>query len=148
MLKEKIEKEYVESYKARDEFKIGILRLIRSVIKNSEIELKRDLTDDEIIQLLKREVKQRKDTLQTYTESGHSEAAEHEKTEIDFISSYLPTQLSDDDLRTIVKEAIESLSANSISQMGQVIAQIMKEHGNEVDGARVSSMTKEILLNQ
>ena len=146
MLKEKIEKDYIDSYKMKDEFKIGILRLIRSTIKNSEIETKRDLTDDEVIQILKREVKQRKDTLQTYEKSGHQEAAEHEKTEIEFISSYLPAQLDDNELKAIIAKVIETLNANSISQMGQVIALVMKKHGNEVDGAKVSAIAKELLL--
>lgn len=148
MLRDKIQNDYIDSYKAKDEFKIGVLRLIRSAIKNAEIESKKELSDDDVIQILKKEAKQRKDTISTYEETGHAEAAEHEKLELEFINAYLPTQMNDEELKSLVLLAIQQLAATNMSQMGQVIALVMKDHGNEVDGARVSAIVKELLLKQ
>lgn len=145
MLRDKIESDYLEAYKAKDEFKIGVLRLLRSAIKNAEIEAKASLSDQEVIQILKRETKQRKDTILTYEKSGHAEAAAKELEEIKLLETYLPKQLDDIELKEIVEEAIGQIGAKDMSQMGQVIALVMKDHGDNVDGGRVSKIVRDFL---
>lgn len=142
-LQSQIEKDFIEVYKQKIEERISVLRMLKSAIKNSEIEKKSELTSDEIIAILKKEIKQRKDTILTYQKANRDEAIIDEQKEIDIISAYLPKQLNEDEIRIIVKNIIEETKANSLNQMGQVIGKFMKDHGSEADGGLVSQIVKE-----
>ncbi len=144
-LVDKINTDFIQAYKLRDEFTSGVLRMIKSSLKNEEIAKKSALSDEEAIKVLKKEAKQRKDSAIEYRNGGKSETAENEEKEASLIETYLPQQLSEEDIRILVTNKIQDLGAASQSDMGKVIGSIMAEHGKVVDGAIVSRLTKELL---
>jgi len=144
-LKEQIAQEYLTAYKSKDELKVAVLRLLKSVLQNSEIAKKEDLTDDDVIAAIKREVKQRKETIETYKNAGKTEAIEAEEKEIAVLEQYLPNQLSEEDTINIVDAKITELGATDVSKIGQVIGAIMKDHGGEIDGGLVAKLVNQKL---
>lgn len=145
MIKEKIEKDCLDAYKARDEFKTSVLRMVKTAIKNAEINNRHDATDEEVVTLLKKEIKQRKDTALLYNSSGKSEAALGEEREISLLSTYLPQQLDESKSRELVIATIKELGAGNPSDAGNVIGKIMKEYGSSVDGSEIAKIVREEL---
>jgi len=144
-IKDQIEKNYIDAYKSREELKISVLRLVKSALKNEEISKKKELSEDEVIAVLKREAKQRKDSIEEFKKGNKLEAAKKEGSELSIIESYLPEQLSEDDVRNIVIATKDELGISDASQMGKLIGAVMAKHGNSVDGSLVSKIAREIL---
>lgn len=144
-LKEQIEHDFIDAYKNREELKISVLRLVKSALKNEEISKRKELTEDEVVAVLKREAKQRKDSIEEFRKADKLEAAQKEESELLIIESYLPEQLSEDDVRNIVLAIKNELGISDISQMGKLIGAVMAKHGNSVDGSLVSKIAREIL---
>ncbi|KAA2301304.1 GatB/YqeY domain-containing protein, partial [Clostridioides difficile] len=101
------------------------IRLIRSTIKNLEIDLKRDLDDNEVLDILSREIKQRKDALQEFDKAGREDLAANAKAEIEVLIQYLPTQLTEEEIKVIVQQTIQETGASSKAEMGKVMAALM-----------------------
>ncbi|MFA4996247.1 MAG: GatB/YqeY domain-containing protein [Patescibacteria group bacterium] len=144
-LKEQIERDFIDAYKSREELKISVLRLVKSALKNEEISKKKELSEDEAVAVLKHEAKQRKDSIEEFKKADKLEAAEKEESELLIINSYLPEQLSEDDIRDIVLATKDELGISDVSQMGKLIGAVMAKHGNSVDGSLVSKIVREIL---
>jgi uncharacterized protein len=144
-LREKIQQSQKEAMKARDTEKTSILRMLWAAIRNAEIEKKDDLGNDEIIQIVKRQVKQANDSLKDFESGGRNDLVEKTKKEIEMLSIYLPEQMSDDDLKEIVKKVIEDTGASSPSDIGKVMGGIMKEVGGKADGNRVKEVVASFL---
>jgi uncharacterized protein YqeY len=144
-LKEKIESDFISAYKAHDEQKVSVLRLLKSAIKNSEINEKHDLNDDEIIKILRKEVKQRQDAIVEYTKGNRLDLVDKDKSEIGLLDVYLPAQIDKAQIETIVERIISDLGALGPSDMGKVIGAAMKEIGNQSDGSVVSQIVREKL---
>lgn len=145
MLKDQIDKDYIASYKAHEEDKVSVLRMIKSGLQNAEIAKKDKLSDEEIIVILKKEIKQRLEAAETYEKAGETEKKEQELSEIKRIEVYLPKQLDDVQTREIVKKTLAENSISDKSKMGQAIGLIMKNHGSEIDGKTVSRIVAEEL---
>lgn len=144
-IKEQIEKEYLEAYKAHNDEFVAVLRILKSELKNAEIAKKSELVNEEVISVIKRQIKQRLDTIEIYKKSGKEEAASSEQKEIDILSKYLPAQLSEEETKNIVVFAIEKLGASDSSQTGRVIGEVMKDHKDDADGALVAKIARELL---
>lgn len=147
-LKEQINTDFLTAYKSHNDAEVSTLRMLKSSIQNAEIAKKGDVKDEEVISILKREIKQRQDAIETYAKAGETEKADAEKAEIEIITKYLPGQLDEAEIAKIVDETIKELNATDMSAMGQVIGKIMKDHGSEVDGSLVSRLVKEKLQNK
>lgn len=145
-LKEKIDSNYKEAYKERDEQKIAILRIILSSIKNTEIDIKRVATDDDVIKVIKREIKQRYETIESLKKASRKEDVKKEECVIDFLKDYLPEELDENTVREIVKEAISELSASDIKDLGKVIPLAIKKSQGKAEGSVVSKIAKEELI--
>jgi len=145
MLKEQIDKDYIEAYKSHDEEKVSVLRMVKSSIKNAEIAKKADLSDDEVMVVLKKEIKQRKESAEAYDKGNSAELANKERSEADLIQSYLPAQLSEEEIRNIVKKTLEENNISDKTKMGQAIGIIMKQYGSQIDGGTVSKIINEEL---
>jgi uncharacterized protein YqeY len=100
----------------------------------------RDLTDDEVVQVLRREVKMRRESVEAYTAGGRPDSAEKEKAEIDVIAAYLPEQLGDAEIEAMVRSAIEEAGATSPRDMGRVMSLVMAKARGRVDGKQVSAL--------
>ena len=142
---EKITKDLTEAMKAKDTFRTSVLRMLKSALKNEEINKKSPLTDDEVLAIIKKQVKTRKDSMNEYASYNRMDLADSLQKEIDILNEYLPEELSDEELEKIVKETITKVKAESIKQMGMVIKTISSEYGARCDMAKASKLVKEKL---
>ena len=144
-LKKQIEKDFIEAYKAKDELKSSVLRMVKSAIKNKEIAVGKELSDDETSQVIAKEVKQRQDAAAEYQKGERAELAEKELKEAAILMPYLPKQMSKEEVLAIVKDAIIKSNAQTPADMGKVMGIIMPQVKGKCDGALVSSIVKEEL---
>ena len=151
-LKETIETEYKNALKAKDKNKISTYRLILSSIKDLDIinrsgPNKKETDDEDIKKLLKKMVKQRAESIDIYKKNNRFDLLEIEQNEFNILSSFLPKQLNDEDTKKICKEIISKLGANSIKEMGKVMGELKKKHGDEIDFSKAGPLIKELLNN-
>lgn len=144
-LSEKLNEDMKQAMKNRDKFRLSVIRLIRSSIKNVEIDLKRELDDQEVIEVLNRELKQRKDSLQDFEKANREDLAETVKAEIAIVSEYLPEQLSEDEIKQIVQDTILEVGASSKSEMGKVMGALMPKVKGRADGKMVNRWVQQLL---
>ena len=149
-LKEIIETEYKNALKSKDKTKISTYRLILSSIKDLDIvnrsgSNKKDTDDEDIKKLLKKMVKQRTESCEVYKKAERTELLEIEKKEIEIISSFLPKQLSEEDTKKLCEEVIKKVGANSIKDMGKVMGDLKKTHGDVLDFSKVGTIIKTVL---
>ena len=142
---EQIEKDYLEAYKAHNELKVSVLRMVKTSLKNAEINKEAELSEEEAIEVLKRELKQRHESAEVYRQNGQNEAADKEEAEIKFIEPYLPAQLSEEETDKIVKNTIAEMGDVDQSKTGLIIGKIMGEYKGKVEGALVSKLVRENL---
>lgn len=130
--------------KARETEKLTTLRMLHSSIKNHAIEVQRELTDEDITDVLAKEAKKRRQSAQAYDEAGREELAEKERREIEWIKAYLPAQLSDEEVAAIVDEAIAATGAESRRDMGKVMGQVVPKVKGRYDATKI----KDIVLGK
>lgn len=144
-LLERINADLVMAQKAKEEVKLSTLRLVKSAIKNKEIELKKNADDTLAIEIIAKEIKSRKESIEQYNAGGRKDLANKESQEIEILKNYLPEQLSEENIVEIVKNAISKTGATGINDMGKVMGLIMPEVKGKADGALVSRIVKENL---
>jgi uncharacterized protein YqeY len=153
MIKEKIQKDLQDSLKAQEALKTSVLRLLASAILNREKEkrykLKEDkdvsLNDEETLEVVMSEAKKRKEAAELYEKGARPELAEKERKELEMLKCYLPEQISQEELRKMVKEAVAKTGAKEIKDMGKVMGILMPQIKGKADGSSVSSIIKELL---
>ena len=148
-LQTKIEEKLKQSLKNKDKSLYPTLRLIVSGIKdvliaNRTKEVK-EISDQEVMSILKKMVKQRNESCEVYKKAGRAELLETETKEIEIISSFLPKQLSEEDTKKLCEDVIKKVQANSIKDMGKVMGELKKTHGDVLDFSKVGSIIKIIL---
>jgi len=149
-LKETIETEYKNALKSKDKVKISTYRLILSSIKDLDISNrsgpnKKETDDEDIKKLFKKMVKQRAESIDIYKKNNRSDLLEVEQNEYNIISSFLPKQLSEEDTKKICEEAISSLGATSIKDMGKVMGELKKKYADEIDFSKAGMLLKQLL---
>ena len=146
-MKDIIERDIKALMKSGEKRKVEIVRFILSHLKNEEKEKKRDLETSETIQILKRLLKRNQESFDQFNKAGRDDLASREKEEMEVIQTYLPEEMSEEDLIKIIKKTITSSGASSIKEMGKVIGLIKKSHGDNADMSLVSKHVK-LLLNK
>lgn len=141
----KIQENLKQAQLARDEVKVSTLRLLLSEIKNAEISKSGRLTDEDIVSVLQREAKKRKEAAAGFRSGGREEQAQKEEAEQKVLEGYLPAQLSNQELTKIVEETINEVGATSIQDMGKIIGAVMGKAKGRSDGSTVSALVKEKL---
>ncbi len=131
--------------KAKDKDTLSTVRMLISSLKNQAIELKRDLTEEDILDVLSTEAKKRRDAAEQYREGGREELAEKEDNELTVIEKYLPRQLSDHEVVQMVEEIIAEVGAETRRDMGKVMGAIMPKVKGRFDGSRVKDIVMEKL---
>ena len=131
--------------KESGKLRLSVIRMARANIKNIEIDEKRELNDDEVLAVLMKEVKMRQDSLEEFTKAGREELAEQAKQEIAILRKYLPEQLSDEELKALVVEAVAATGAAGPKDMGKVMAALMPKTKGRADGKRINTMVRELL---
>ena len=148
-LKKQIEDNLNEALKAKDKKTYPTLRLIVSAIKDAEIagrsKGQKDIKDGDIISLLKKMVKQRKESCDVYKKAGRTELLESEINEIEVINKFLPNQLSEEETKKICLETIKSVNATSMKDMGKIMGVLKSKHADSLDFSKVSSILKGLL---
>ena len=144
MLLEKIQEDIKDAMKQRDQFRVDTLRMAVAAIKNERIVALRDLGDDEVIAVLQREIKKRNDSVEQFQKGNRPELAEKEKNELSVLEGYVPAQMSDEELETIVSNAIEKLGGESVVTIGQIMKIVMPQVQGKATGQRVSDMVKKV----
>jgi len=138
-----IEKDYEQAYKKKEETVIGTLRLLLAALKNETIKNKGELKEDDIIKVIKSEVKKRKEAIAEFEKADRMELATHEKEEESILEEYLPEQMSEDEVRTKVKDIIGSLE--DTENIGKVMGLVMGQLKGQADGNLVRKIVEEEL---
>ena len=149
-LKSKIEIDYQNSLKSKDKLEISTYRLILSGIKDLEIlnrsgPQKKDTDDNDIKQLIKKMIKQRNESIQIYKKNNREDLLAVEEKEVVILSSYLPKQLTDDEIKNICQKMANDLNAQSIKDMGKVMGKLKQNYSDSLDFSKAGSILKEIL---
>jgi len=145
-LTERIQKDLVDSMRAKDELRLSVLRGIKAAIKHKEVEKIRTLDDAESIQILQTLVKQRKESIEQFTKGNRPELADKETKELAILQSYLPASASAAEMNAAVDKAIAETGANSMKQMGAVVKAAKSAlEGKSVDGKALSDLVRERL---
>lgn len=145
---DKIEKDYLEAYKAKKSDLVGVLRLLKAAIKNRLVDLKRpggELNDEETLDVILKQAKQREDSIEQYTSAGRKDLAEKEALELSLLQKYLPQKLTKDELILKIREAIHDLQASGPQDMGKIISHVMTKFKGRADGKDVANLAKELL---
>lgn len=145
MIVNNITKQIAESLKAHDEVRLSTLRMLSSALNYEKIAKQHDLSEQEEIAVVRREVKKRKDAVEAYEKAGALERADKERSEIEVLNQYLPPEMDETELEKVVDDAILQSGAKAISDMGKVIGIVMGRTQGQVDGARVSMLVKKKL---
>jgi len=129
--------------KAKEQSRLTTIRFARSAIKNREIELGHPLEDDDVLRVLTTLVKQHKDSIEQYRQGGREDLVKKEEAGLRVLEAYLPQQLSEEEVRSMVAEAIAAVQATSVKEMGKVMKYIMPKLQGQADGKLVNQLVKE-----
>ncbi|MDA8124845.1 MAG: GatB/YqeY domain-containing protein [Deltaproteobacteria bacterium] len=140
--KEKIDQDTIAAAKAQDKVRLSALRMLKSGLHNREIDLKRELTEAEFLQLVSTMVKQRKDSIEQFEKGGRADLVAKEQAELQVIEAFLPAQLSEADLDAAIAEAIRESGAAGIRDMGKVMKALMPKVTGKADGKLVGDKVK------
>ena len=160
MLRDKIKADFKEAFKAREEVRLSVLKMVQSEIGNAEINKRAKLiksgqadnieslsvlNDEEVLQVISREIKKRKDSVEMYEKAGRAELAEREKAEIAVLMSYMPEQLTEEKIRELAKDAVAKSGAKGEKEIGKVMAILAPQVKGRADGALVNKIVRELL---
>ncbi|MGZ8396849.1 MAG: GatB/YqeY domain-containing protein [Rhodoplanes sp.] len=149
MLRDDINAALKQAMKAHDERRVSTLRLVNSALKNADIEArghgKGPLTDEELLGLLQKMIKQRQESVELYEKGGRPELAQNEREEITIISAYLPRQMSEAEAQAAIAAVIKDVGAASMKDMGKVMTALKERHAGELDFSKASGLVKGLL---
>jgi uncharacterized protein YqeY len=144
-LEERLVEEMKQAMKSNDKAKLSTIRMIRSAVKNKEIELRKPLDDDGIFRVIQGMVKKSEESIEQFKAGGRMDLVEKETKEIETMKSYLPQPLSREEVLKIIDQTIEETKASSLKDLGKVMKSVMPKLGGKVDGALVNQWVKERL---
>lgn len=145
---DQIEKDYIRAYKAKDSVRVTVLRLLKTAVKNRLVDLKRPggkLSDEEMLDLIIKEGKQRQDSIDQYTSANRADLADKEAAELEILKEYMPKPLGEEELAALIDATVTAVGATSPKDMGKVISAIMAGHKGRVDGKALSEAVKKRL---
>lgn len=142
-LKEQVLSDMKEAMKAKDSLKLGTIRMLQSAIKNKEIELRpNEISDNDILDVIKKLVKQRKESIEQFQNAGRTDLVEKEEQELSVLNTYMPEPLSEAQTTDLVMAVIKDLAASSMKDMGAVMKEVVARSGGAVDNKIVSQLIK------
>ncbi len=146
-LVEKVNEDLKEFMKAKDKDSLNVIRMLKSAIQMSKIELKHDLSDSEVIDVISKQIKMRKDSIAEFVKASRDDLANQYQKEIDILSKYMPEALSLDEVNKIIDEVIEKVKPESIKQMGLIIKEVSPKVKGRFDMGEISKIVKDKLSN-
>lgn len=144
-LTEQIRADLTESMKARDAEKTSTLRMLQSALKYQQVEVKHELSDEEALTVIRKAVKQREDSIEQYEKGNRPELAAKERSEMELLKTYLPPELSQEELETGIGEIIASTGAQSKKDMGKVMKEATARFKGRVDGKKIQEIVSRLL---
>lgn len=144
-LTETVIKDMTAAMKNQEKFELSVLRMLKSALQMEKISLKHDLSDDEATAVIKRQVKQRKDSMTEYEKYGKTEEVDNLKKEIEVLSKYLPEEVSEEQINKVLDEIFNELKPESMKDMGRVMKEATTRLGAGADGSLISKLVKERL---
>jgi hypothetical protein len=142
---EQIQEDLKRSMKAKDGNRVSVLRLLLSSIRNLEIEKRDVLDDDEVLAEITSSAKRRRESMEAFKEGDRMDLVEKEEAELAVLQEYLPELLSPDEIRNVVQEVVEAVSATTASDLGKVMKELMPRLGGKADGKLVNEIVREVL---
>lgn len=142
---EKIEEDFKNALKAGQKERVSVLRLLKAALKNKEIEFGRPLSEEDYLSVISSQIKQRKDSITQYEKAGRSDLVETERLELEILSSYLPRQLSPEEVDQLIRETIRETGAKGLKDMGMVMKALMPKVKGAADGKLINQRVKELL---
>jgi uncharacterized protein len=143
--KDRLQRETREALKAGEKVRLGALRMLSAAVKNREVELGHELSDDELVEVASREVKRRKEAAEAFQKAGRQELADKEHEEQAVLESYLPVQLSEEEVVALIEEAVAATGASGPGDLGKVMGHVMGKAKGRVDGGTVNRLVRERL---
>ena len=144
-LLERLNSDIKQAMKNKEKDKLSVIRMIKSSIQNEAIKTGNELSEEEELTVLSREVKQRKDSLHEFDKAGRQDLVEKIRTELQYVELYMPKQLSEEEVSEIVKQAISETGASSKAEMGKVMAVIMPKVKGKAEGSLVNKLVQQHL---
>ena len=146
MLEEKILSDYKEAMKARDTLKTSVLSFLRADVINTQVSKKKNVLDDsEVVAVIKKQIKQRQDSIEQFTKGDRLALAEKEKKELEILKIYLPPELSADEIKKVIDEVMVTTAASGMKDMGKVMKEVNVIIAGKADGKLVSDLVRERL---
>lgn len=142
---DKVKSDLLASMKEQDKFKLGVLRMLKSALQMEQINIGHDLTDEETLAVIRREVKKRNSSIQEYERFGKTDTVQDLKHEVAILESYLPAMLNDEEVEKIIDEVIETFENPDIKSMGKIISLVKEKTNGNADMSKVSALVKERL---
>lgn len=141
-LKQKLQEDLKTSMKNKDTLRKSVITLIRSSIKQVEVDKRIELNDDDVIDIISKQLKQRNDSLEQFLDAGREDLVEETRSEIEVLKEYLPQQLSEEELNEIVKQTISEVGATSMKDMGKIMSVIKPKTKGRADGKLINELVK------
>jgi hypothetical protein len=145
LLKEKLQNDLKDAMKSKDSFKRDVIRFLMSSLKQIEVDERKELTDDEILKIIQKSLKQREDSIAAFKDAQRDDLVEKETAEAHILRSYLPQQLDDEALKIIVQRHIQQTGATSLKDIGKIMGAVLLECAGVADGKRINAIAKELL---
>ena len=146
-LLEQLSKDMVEAMKSKDSFTLGVIRMAKGAIQLEAINKKKDLTDEDVVSVIAKQIKMRNDSVNEFTKAGRDDLAEQNKKEIEILNKYMPEQLSSDEVHKIIDEAFAKVNPTSNKDMGLIMKEVSPKLKGKADMGMVNAIIKEKLAN-
>lgn len=146
-LLEQLSKDMVEAMKSKDSFTLGVIRMAKGAIQLEAINKKKDLTDEDVVSVIAKQIKMRNDSVNEFTKAGRTDLAEQNKKEIEILNKYMPEQLSSDEVHKIIDEAFAKINPTSNKDMGLIMKEVSPKLKGKADMGMVNAIIKEKLAS-
>ena len=146
-LNDRIMNDLKEAMKNKDSFKLGVIRMVKGAIQLEKINKKRDLTDEEVIDVISKQIKLRKDSINEFSKAGRTDLVETTEKEVDILNEYMPEQLSIEEVNKIIEEVFAKINPTSQKDMGLIMKEVTPKVKGKTDMGEVSKIIKEKLSN-
>ena len=147
-LKDRLTEDLKQAMRQGDERRKSTIRMVRAAITNAEIERGRELGDDEVLAVIAKQAKQRRESVTEFAKGGRQDLVDQEEEELQILLSYLPAQMSRDEIEVAARQVIAEVEATSLAQMGEVMRQLMSQLKGKADGRLVNQVVREILTSE
>jgi uncharacterized protein YqeY len=144
-LKQQLQQDMKDAMRAKEALRLSTIRMLIAAVKQREIDEQTTLSDTDVLKVINKQIKQRRDSIQQYTDAGRTELAEQEQAELAVLEAYLPAQLSETEIQTAVDKAVADSGASSMKDMGAVMGQLKPQLDGKADMGLVSKLVKQAL---